>query len=297
MGHRKATERHRTDAVHARRLGGRWQLAARKGTLIDLQADLMRFTVDAIAGQAFGAEVDTQASVEDVIQRHLNRIFPAVFSRIFAPLPLWRWFPSQADKALVRSVAEVHAAVDGFIAQARARLAADPSLRANPQNLLEAMPVAADEPGSGMDDKQVAGSVLTMLLAFEGTTANGATPRRWPWPPQRFGASAAAVARRRWNSSLSWTMSKPAPMKPCAGSRWRRRTACRRCAAPRWATCKSPRAAGDGTGGTQDAAEGARWRGLSSPVDSAVPSRITAQPSSICQVGCSASTSQPQNIA
>lgn len=156
----------------ARRLAERWYQAALHGTTIDLQADLMRFTVDAIAGLAFGAEVNTLQSDEDVIQKHLNRIFPAVFKRIFAPLPLWRWFPSAEDRALVRSVAEVNAAVDGFIAQGRRRLQENPALREHPTNLLEAMLVAADEPDSGMDDKQVAGNVLTMLLAGEDTTAN-----------------------------------------------------------------------------------------------------------------------------
>ncbi|WP_076999005.1 cytochrome P450 [Variovorax sp. KK3] len=156
----------------AQRLAQRWQQAARQGTAIDLRADLMRFTVDAIAGLAFGAEVNTLQSDGDVIQAHLNRIFPAVFKRIFAPLPLWRWFPSAEDRALVRSVAEVNAAVDGFIAQGRARLQADPTVREHPGNLLEAMLVASEEPGSGMDDRQVAGNVLTMLLAGEDTTAN-----------------------------------------------------------------------------------------------------------------------------
>ena len=156
----------------AQRLVSRWQLAARQGETIDLQADLMRYTVDTIAGLAFGAEVNTLQSDEDVIQKHLNRIFPAVFSRIFAPFPTWRWFPSASDRALLRSVTEVNVAVDGFIAQARARMQADPTLREHPRNLLEAMLVAADEPGSGMDDKQVAGNVLIMLLAGEDTTAN-----------------------------------------------------------------------------------------------------------------------------
>jgi len=154
------------------RLVSRWQGAARADTVIDLQADLMRFTVDAVAGLAFGADVNTLQSDEDVIQKHLNRIFPALFRRIFAPLPTWRWFPSASDRALQRSVVAVNAAVDGFIAQARARLQADPSLREHPRNLLEAMLVAADEPGSGIDDKQVAGNVLVMLLAGEDTTAN-----------------------------------------------------------------------------------------------------------------------------
>ena len=39
----------------SQRMVGRWRLAARKGAAIDLQADLMRYTVDTIAGLAFGA--------------------------------------------------------------------------------------------------------------------------------------------------------------------------------------------------------------------------------------------------
>ena len=49
---------------------------------------------------------------------------------------------------------------------------ADPARRNAPQNLLEVMIMAADEPGSGIDDSQVSGNVLTMLLAGEDTTAN-----------------------------------------------------------------------------------------------------------------------------
>lgn len=156
----------------AERLVGRWQAAAHEGRAIVLQADLMRFTVDAVAGLAFGEDVNTLQSDEDVIQQHLNRIFPMLFKRIFSPLPTWRWWPSAEDRALTRSVAAVNVAVQGFIAQARARMAANPALRDEPANLLEAMLVAADEPGSGIDDEQVAGNVLTMLLAGEDTTAN-----------------------------------------------------------------------------------------------------------------------------
>ena len=68
-------------------------LAARRraGTPIDLQADLMRYTVDTVAGLAFGAEVNTLESDADVIQRHLDKIFPASFAAC------WR----RADLALV----------------------------------------------------------------------------------------------------------------------------------------------------------------------------------------------------
>ncbi len=155
-----------------RRLQKRWLQAAESNTTIDLQADLMRFTVDAIAGLAFGSEVNTLESDDDVIQRHLNKIFPAVFRRSLAPVRWWRYFKLPSDRALERSVAEVKAAIAGFIAQARARLQADPELRAHPRNLLEAMVLAADEGGSGLDDHDVAGNVLVMLIAGEDTTAN-----------------------------------------------------------------------------------------------------------------------------
>ncbi len=156
----------------AQRLAGRWQKAADAGSTIDLQADLMRYTVDTIAGLAFGAEVNTLESDEDVIQRHLDKIFPALFKRMIAPVPVWRYVRRAADRELERSMTEVNAAVEGFIAQARARMQADPSLREHPNNLLEAMIAAADQPDSGITDLHVAGNVLTMLLAGEDTTAN-----------------------------------------------------------------------------------------------------------------------------
>ena len=156
----------------AGRLGGRWARAAQAGRTIDLQSDLMRYTVDAIAGLAFGAEVNTLGSDGDVIQQHLDKMFPTLFTRIMSPLPTWRWVRTAKVRAVERSVAAVNEAVNGFIQQARTRMLANPALRTHPQNLLEAMLAAADEEGSGIDDEQVAGNVFTMLLAGEDTTAN-----------------------------------------------------------------------------------------------------------------------------
>ena len=156
----------------AARLRGRWQRAAQAGDSIDLQADLMRFTVDAIAGLAFGTDVNTLESDQDVIQNHLDKIFPKLYARIIAAFPWWRYFKTASDRELERALTTVNTAIDGFVHSARQRLADDPARRARPQNLLEGMLVAADEPGSGIDDEQVAGNVMTMLLAGEDTTAN-----------------------------------------------------------------------------------------------------------------------------
>ena len=154
------------------RLRGRWQRAAQEGRSIELQAELMRFTVDAIAGLAFGADINTLESDDDIIQQHLDKIFPALFKRLFSLVPTWRYIRLPADRRLERSVAAVNAAINGFVAQARARLEADPARREHPPNLLESMIVAADEGDSGVTDREVAGNVMTMLLAGEDTTAN-----------------------------------------------------------------------------------------------------------------------------
>ncbi|MBV9890591.1 MAG: cytochrome P450 [Rhizobacter sp.] len=153
------------------RLAGRWGRAADAGAPIDLQADLMRYTVDTVSGLAFGADVNTLESDDDVIQRHLDKIFPAIFRRIMSPLPTWRYWKTAADRELDESVAAIGVAIANFVAAARRRLE-DPARRAAPQNLLEAMIVAADDPQSGITPNEINGNVLTMLLAGEDTTAN-----------------------------------------------------------------------------------------------------------------------------
>ena len=154
----------------AGRLESRWNNSL--GRDIDLQADLMRFTVDTITGLAFGHDVNTLESGEDVIQRHLDKIFPAVFKRNLSLFKYWNYFRLPSDHALDRSVTEVNAAIKGFVAKARERIGRQPELREKPTNLLEAMINAADQGDSGLTDQDVAGNVLTMLLAGEDTTAN-----------------------------------------------------------------------------------------------------------------------------
>jgi cytochrome P450 len=155
-----------------RRFARRWQRAAAAGEAIDLQADLMRYTVDVTAGLAFGVDINTLESDHEVIQSHLDKVLPALFRRLMAPFPYWHYIRLPADRALGAHLAELHRAVEGFIAQARRRIELDPGLREQPTDLIEAMIVARDTEGSGVDDADVAGNVLTMLLAGEDTTAN-----------------------------------------------------------------------------------------------------------------------------
>jgi cytochrome P450 len=152
------------------RLRARWDRAAAAGESIDAPADLMRYTVDVTTALAFGHDMRTLDGNDDVIQRHLDRIFPAIARRIIAAVPYWRFVKLPADRELDRALAAVHAAVTDFIARARQRLAADPA--AAPRNLLEALILARDEDGSAFTDAEISGNVFTMLLGGEDTTAN-----------------------------------------------------------------------------------------------------------------------------
>lgn len=155
----------------AQRLAARWERAG--DTDIELQRDLMRYTVDVIAGLAFGTDIRTLEGDEDVIQKHMDKILPMLFRRTLAPFPYWRYFKLPADRRLDGHLAAFREAVQGFIAAARERMERDPSLREAPGNLIEAMLAARDRPGQhALDDEDVAANVATMLLAGEDTTAN-----------------------------------------------------------------------------------------------------------------------------
>ena len=159
--------------VHVgQRLAGRWSRAAATGATIPLQQDLMRYTVDVIAGLAFGADINTLEGDGDVIQQHMDQILPSLFRRTLAPFPYWHHFRLPADRRLDEHLQAFRSAVEGFIRNARERIAREPSLREAPSNLIEAMIAARDRPGNQLDDDDVAANVATMLLAGEDTTAN-----------------------------------------------------------------------------------------------------------------------------
>ncbi|HYA67052.1 MAG TPA: cytochrome P450 [Burkholderiaceae bacterium] len=154
------------------RLAHRWQIASQANAPIDLQSDLMRYTVDVTAGLAFGTDINTLESHGEVIQTHLDKILPAVFRRLFSTFPYWRFIKLPGDRVLEGHLLELRRAVADFIAQARQRLDQNPERREHPANLIEAMVAERDRKGSALTDGDVSGNVLTMLLAGEDTTAN-----------------------------------------------------------------------------------------------------------------------------
>ena len=153
------------------RLKKRWDQAMAEGAPIDVQEDLMRYTIDVTSNLAFGYDVNTLEDQGAEIQRHLEKVFPMVNRRINAPFPYWHFVKLPADRALDHALVAIRAALTECIEQSRKRLAKNPDLATHPTNFLEAMLAARDVDGAEITEEEIFGNVLTMLIGGEDSTA------------------------------------------------------------------------------------------------------------------------------
>lgn len=154
------------------RLEARWRAAALEGRPVNLVRDLKRYSIDVTTWLAMGVDVDTLNHDENPLQGDVETWFATVGRRLPKYFSYWRYLRLPVDRRSDRAVARLHATVTALVAEARARIAAQPALRTNPGNILEALVVARDEAGSEFTDEDVRGNVATMLFAGEDTTAN-----------------------------------------------------------------------------------------------------------------------------
>lgn len=168
--HQMAPFMPRLDAITAR-LQGLWVRAAGAGQPVAVLDDIMRYTLDVTTRFAFGYDANALETHEDPIQKHLSRILPQVSRRARIPVPYWRWFKLKADRQLDADLAGVRGYIEGLIAEARARIAADPALAERPTNLIEALLATRDEDGSVFSDHDIFSNALGTLVAGEDTTA------------------------------------------------------------------------------------------------------------------------------
>ena len=153
------------------RLHRRLAQAARRGDAFDIGQQLTSYTVDITSALAFGHDLNTLERGDSELQKHIQRVFHMSGRRVTMPVRYWRWIRLPSDRAADRSLAEIRRAVEGFIAQARARMAARPELRETPENFLEGM-LAAQESDNAFSDAEIIGNTFTLLLAGEDTTAH-----------------------------------------------------------------------------------------------------------------------------
>ncbi len=154
------------------RLRARWQAAAATGRKVNVLRDLKAWTLDVTIWLAMGQDINTLEHDTNPLQRDIETIFNRVARRLTAPISYWRYFKLPADREADAASARIKEAATGFVAQVRARMDANPALRAKPTNLLEAFVAARDEPDSGFTDTHVIGNAITMVFAGEDTTSN-----------------------------------------------------------------------------------------------------------------------------
>ena len=179
-----------TLAMMTERLCLRWKAALAAGRPVDVLRDLKAWTLDVTVGLAMGQDINTLEHEDNPLQRDIEFIFKRVARRLTTPVEYWKVFKLPVDREAEAAAARIHAAIDGFIAQTRARMAADPALRGKPSNMLEALVAARDEDDSGFSDSVVAGNAITMVFAGEDTTSNSVA-----WLLNLLPQSPAAVAR------------------------------------------------------------------------------------------------------
>lgn len=194
------------------RLSRRWRAPA-PSTGRDVQSDLMRFTVDVTASLAFGQDINTLEDRGEVIQQHLDKIFPMLQRRLLAPFPYWRWVRLPGDRDLEHAVRKIYATIAEFVAVGRAQLTARPELRERPENLLQSL-LAAAQADPRFGEREVADNVLTMLLAGEDTTANTLAwalffLARYPEVQERLAAEVAQVLPEGQLSQFGQTRELP----------------------------------------------------------------------------------------
>jgi len=71
-----------------KQLLNKWETYAKKEIEVDIQKELVRYTIDITTAIAFGYKLDTLNHQEDDFQKHLELIFPMVNDRITAPIAL-----------------------------------------------------------------------------------------------------------------------------------------------------------------------------------------------------------------
>ena len=156
---------------HSIRLENRFSLLAKNQEKVDLLQEFKRFTLDVTIELAFGTDVNSIEKGESDLEKAIRVIFPMINKRITSPIPLWRFVPTAKDKEFDASLAYVRKEVSSFIEVQKARMADNPALFEEPENILQAM-LAAKESEAHLSDDDIFANAITLLLAGEDTTAN-----------------------------------------------------------------------------------------------------------------------------
>ena len=153
------------------RMKQRWHQHAESQKVFDFKDEAMRYSVDVLTSLAFGQDLNTVEEEKAPIQQHMNVVLPTIEARLKIPVPYWRYFKLDKDKAVDESMKILDETVVKFIEVGRQRIKENPNLIEEPSNLLEAMLVSTDDNGSKFTDEEIFHNIMNFWIAGENTTS------------------------------------------------------------------------------------------------------------------------------
>ena len=170
-------------AIICNRLRNKWhkkiesKKTPQKGIKIDILAELMSFTLDIISVIAFGYDLNSIEKDSEIVSS-LLMFMPIVFNRITALFPYWRFFHLSMDKKFAKANENIKKLVNDMINEFYQNVTNDDEDNNNKpvvskKSFIHTILKAREESsGDQLDDKEIYGNVVTLLLAGQDTTAN-----------------------------------------------------------------------------------------------------------------------------
>jgi cytochrome P450 len=150
----------------------RWDEIRLKGDLVDVDAEMMRLTLEIVGKALFSVDLSVEA--EELTQSVLAALDHLVF-RSRNPFSLPDPIPTPRNRKFQAALGQLNQAVEGII-QARRKPSTDMN---ETGDLLELLMNARDaDSGESMEDAQLRDEIITLLIAGHETVASALT---WTW--------------------------------------------------------------------------------------------------------------------
>ena len=135
--------------------------------VIDVLKDMMNFTLDVISLIAFGYDLNSIEKNSPTVE-HLLSVLPFVYKRMTSIAPYWKLYHTSCDKKFFQSFPQLKLLVKEIIDKHQNEQTDDSAKK----NFIEVILAARQAGEDHLNDDEIVGNVLTLLLAGQDTTAN-----------------------------------------------------------------------------------------------------------------------------
>lgn len=132
----------------------------------DIHDHFRRLTIDVTTSLVFAHDMNMLGDADSKLQQHLDKIFPAIHQRLKTPFPYWRYVQLPADKKLQESLTYVQNKAHHIVETIRHQG------EEAPNSILKSMVHETDEEAGQLNNEELFGNIMTLLLAGQDTTSN-----------------------------------------------------------------------------------------------------------------------------